>query len=66
MSARKGESIMRIRTRIGLCGLGMVLALGAGAQGADTVRVAQGTLHGITTGDVTSFKGIPFAARPSD
>jgi para-nitrobenzyl esterase len=34
------------------------------AHAADTVRVAQGTLHGVTTGQVTSFKGVPFAAPP--
>jgi para-nitrobenzyl esterase len=34
------------------------------AQAADTVKVAQGQLHGATAGAVTSFKNIPFAAPP--
>jgi len=41
-----------------------LFALGAPARAADTVRVAQGTLHGATAGKVTSFKGLPFAAPP--
>lgn len=34
------------------------------ARAADTVKVAQGMLHGATAGAVTSFKAIPFAAPP--
>jgi para-nitrobenzyl esterase len=34
------------------------------AAGPDTVKVAQGTLHGQVAGDVVSFKGVPFAAPP--
>jgi para-nitrobenzyl esterase len=41
-----------------------LLALSAPARAADTVHVAQGTLHGATAGHVTSFKGVPFAAPP--
>jgi para-nitrobenzyl esterase len=41
------------------------LALSAtAAQAADTAKVAQGQLHGATSGAVTSFKNIPFAAPP--
>jgi para-nitrobenzyl esterase len=39
-------------------------ALAGAAQAADTVKVAQGTLHGATVGQVSSFKGIPFAKPP--
>jgi para-nitrobenzyl esterase len=42
-----------------------LLALGAPARAADTVHVAQGTLHGATAGGVSSFKGVPFAAPPT-
>jgi para-nitrobenzyl esterase len=44
-----------------------VIALAAAADPAfasDTVKVAQGALHGATVGEVTSFKDIPFAAPP--
>ena len=34
------------------------------AHAGDTVKVAQGELHGATAGAVTSFKNIPFAAPP--
>ncbi|MFL5297682.1 MAG: carboxylesterase/lipase family protein [Phenylobacterium sp.] len=44
------------------------VALGAAAAPAaaspDTVKVAQGTLHGAVAGQVASFKNIPFAAPP--
>ena len=41
-----------------------VLALAGTARAADTAKVAQGALHGAVTGNVASFKGIPFAAPP--
>lgn len=47
-----------------IAGAALALSLAASAQAAETVRVAQGVLHGETTGSVTSFKGIPFAAPP--
>jgi para-nitrobenzyl esterase len=40
------------------------LVLAGSAQAGDTVKVAQGSLHGATAGKVTSFKGVPFAAAP--
>ncbi|WP_293676267.1 carboxylesterase family protein [uncultured Phenylobacterium sp.] len=44
---------------------GLMLAAATGsAQAGDTVKVAQGTIHGATDGSVTSFKGVPFAAPP--
>ena len=39
-------------------------AFAAPASAADTVKVAEGALHGVTAGAVTSFKDIPFAAPP--
>jgi para-nitrobenzyl esterase len=39
-------------------------ATAAAAVAGDTVKVAQGSLHGATAGAVTSFKGVPFAAPP--
>jgi len=53
---------MALRTFI--AGFGLAAALAASAQAADTVHVAQGTLHGATAGQVTRFKGVPFAAPP--
>jgi para-nitrobenzyl esterase len=58
---------MRLRTI--LAAAAATLALGATAApktawAADTVKVAQGELHGATAGTVTSFKNIPFAAPP--
>jgi len=40
------------------------LAVAGAANASDTVKVAQGQLHGATAGTVTSFKNIPFAAPP--
>ncbi|MGZ3401995.1 MAG: carboxylesterase/lipase family protein [Phenylobacterium sp.] len=54
---------MLIRTILAVAAA--TLALGAtAAHAADTVKVAQGELHGATAGTVTSFKNIPFAAPP--
>ena len=55
---------MALRTFIAGLGLASALAAFGAAHAADTVRVAQGTLHGQTTGPITAFKGVPFAAPP--
>ena len=49
-----------------LAAVAAVLTLSAAsAQAApDTVKVAQGELHGAVAGQVASFKGVPFAAPP--
>jgi len=49
--------------RAWVAGMAMALAAGA-AQAGDTVKIAQGQLHGATAAGVTSFKNIPFAAPP--
>jgi len=49
-----------------IAGLALAAALAATGSAAaeDLVHVAQGAIHGVTAGRVTSFKGIPFAAPP--
>ena len=54
---------MRIRTIVATAAALLALA-GSAAASPDTVRVAQGQLHGAVSGPVASFKGIPFAAAP--
>jgi para-nitrobenzyl esterase len=53
---------MRIRTLIATAAA--TLAVAGSAFAGDTVKVAQGELHGATADTVTSFKDIPFAAPP--
>jgi para-nitrobenzyl esterase len=56
---------MTFRTTLAAAAAVLALAgLAAPAFAADTVKVAQGTLHGATAGPVASFKNIPFAAPP--
>jgi len=52
------------RTLFAAAAAALILAAAGHASAADTVKVAQGTLHGATASAVTSFKNIPFAAPP--
>src|SRR5215510_8289053 len=55
---------MPSRTILAAAAAAFALAAAGQAAAADTATVAQGKLHGATAGQVTSFKGVPFAAPP--
>ena len=55
---------MNLRTTLAAAAAVLTLAASAAQAAPDTVKVAQGTLHGAVAGQVASFKGIPFAAPP--
>lgn len=54
---------MKLRTFIAAAAVSLAFASSAAAA-PDTVRVAQGDLHGAVVDQVASFKNIPFAAPP--
>ncbi len=55
---------MGLRNWIAMAAAAMLAAAAVPVAAGDTVKVAQGALHGATAGSVTSFKGVPFAAAP--
>src|SRR5438046_1569775 len=58
-------NVMTLRHLIAATAAALALAAGSAAQAApDTVKDAQGQLHGAVAGPVASFKAIPFAAPP--
>ncbi|HEX3367620.1 carboxylesterase/lipase family protein [Phenylobacterium sp.] len=55
---------MNLRTTLAAAAAVFTLAASAAQAAPDTVKVAQGSMHGAVAGQVASFKGIPFAAPP--
>ena len=54
---------MDFRTLFAGAAIALAVA-GSAAASPDTVKVAQGQLHGAVAGSVASFKNVPFAAPP--
>jgi para-nitrobenzyl esterase len=55
-----------VKTQVLACLLTFAASGGAWAQSQiDTVKVTGGSVQGVATGNVVSFKGIPFAAPPT-
>jgi para-nitrobenzyl esterase len=55
-----------VKSQVMACLLSLAAAGGAWAESQiDTVKVVGGTVQGVVSGNVVSFKGIPFAAPPT-